>query len=87
MRGQLLMGSDDIENRMASLGINEMIFQGYRSVEEIIKEVESVNQDSLKIYLKNHFDLTKVSSILMGPQVSELKTWLQDYDFSKPLGK
>ena len=32
VRGQLLMGSDDIENRMTSLGVNEMIFEDYRSV-------------------------------------------------------
>lgn len=87
VRGQLLMGSDDIENRMVSLGVNEMIFQDYRSVEAVIEEVEAVNQDSLKIYLKNHFDLAKIGAVLMGPGVSELKDWIEDYDFSKPLKK
>lgn len=83
VRGQLLMGSDDIENRMTSLGVNEMIFEEYRSVEHVIKEVEQVSEQSVKAYLKDHFDLEKLAVILMGPQVSKLKPWVMNLDFSK----
>lgn len=83
VRGQLLMGSDDIENRMSSLGVNEMIFEDYRSVESVIEEIEAVNEDSIRHYLKNYFELDKMGMVLMGPKVSELKSWVEGYDFSK----
>lgn len=82
VRGQLLMGSDDVENRMTSLGVNEMVFEDYRSVENVIKEVEKVSAESVKYYLKNHFDLNKMSIILMGPGMKSHKTWIENYDFS-----
>ncbi len=83
VRGQLLMGSDDIENRMTSLGVNEMIFADYRSVEKVIQEVEAVSEKSIKMYLKEHFDLEKMAVILMGPHVSKMKPWVNAINFAK----
>lgn len=83
VRGQLLMGSDDIENRMTSLGVNEMIFNEYRSVESVINEIEKVSAESIKHYLKEHFELEKMSVILMGPKVTELKPWVTKLNFAK----
>lgn len=83
VRGQLLMGSEDSENRMSSLGVNEMIFQEYRPVDRVIREIEAIDQKSVNDYIKNYFDLEKMSVILMGPKASENKTWLSDYNFSK----
>ena len=83
VRGQLLMGSDDVENRMSSLGVNEMVFEEYRSVESVISEIEKVSVQSVNNYLKNEFDLTKVSILLMGPEVNLLKEWVEAFDFSK----
>ncbi len=83
VRGQLLMGSDDIENRMTSLGVNEMVFEDYRSVERVIKEIEAVSEKSIKAYLKDHFDLEKMAVVLMGPQVSKMKSWVNAIDFSR----
>ncbi len=83
VRGQLLMGSDDIENRMSSLGLNEMIFENYRSVEKVISEIELVSVESMAAFLKAYFDLTKVAVTLMGPELQKQKTWLKNYDFSR----
>lgn len=83
VRGQLLMGSDDIENRMTSLGVNEMVFADYRSVEKVIQEVEAVDEKSIKMYLKEHFDLEKMAVILMGPHVSKMKPWVNAINFAK----
>lgn len=83
VRGQLLMGSDDIENRMTSLGVNEMIFNGYRSVETVIQQVEAVTEKSIRAYMREHFDLSKVSVALMGPKLKDHKEWLQNYDFTR----
>lgn len=83
VRGQLLMGADDIENRMSSLGINEMIFEDYRSVDSVIEEIEAVDEDSIRKYFKKYFELEKMAMVLMGPGVSHLKSWVENFDFSK----
>ena len=83
VRGQLLMGSDDIENRMTSLGVNEMIFGEYRSVDSVIKEVDAISEKSIREYLKNHFDLSQMSVVLMGPKLAEIQDWVTHLDFSK----
>lgn len=83
VRAQLLMGSDDVENRMSSLGVNEMIYSNYRSVDSVIAEIDAVTVKSMNYYLRNHFDLKKISAFLMGPQTKQYKAWLLDYDFSK----
>lgn len=83
VRGQLLMGSDEIENRMASLGVNEMIFEKYKSVDSIIAEVEKVSLDSVMEYIEMYFNLDKVSAVLLGPNLKQHEAWLQNLDFSK----
>lgn len=83
VRGQLLMGSDDVENRMSSLGVNEMIFNEYRSVESVIAEIDKITEKSMKQYIREYFDLSKMSVVLMGPNLKEHNEWLQDYDFTK----
>ena len=86
VRGQLLMGSDDIENRMSSLGVNEMIFKTYKPVDLIISEIEKVTEDSMKEYIKKFMDLSKTSVVLMGPQLKQHNEWLQKYNFAKNRG-
>jgi predicted Zn-dependent peptidase len=83
VRGQLLMGSDDVENRMGSLGVNEMIFEDYRSVERVIEQIEKVTLKSVNKYIKSDFDLDKVSIILMGSELASLKSWIENYNFNK----
>lgn len=83
VRGQLLMGSDDIENRMASLGINEMIFKTYRPVDSVIAEIEKVSEKSMKEYIRHHFDLSKMSVVVMGPNLNPYEEWLENYNFAR----
>ncbi len=64
--GQILLGADDIENRMNSLGVNEMVFGRYRSVEEVLNEITQVDLKSLRKYMDKYFDLSKLSLMLMG---------------------
>ena len=77
------MGSDDVENRMSSLGVNEMIFEDYRSVERVIEQIEKITLKSINEYIKNQFDLNKISILLMGSELKDLKSWIENYDFSK----
>jgi predicted Zn-dependent peptidase len=76
--GQILLGSDDMENRMTSLGVNEMVFGNYRSVEQVIRDVRSVNEKSMSKFVKTYLDFDKVSALLVGPNTSEFKSWWEN---------
>jgi len=66
VKGQILLGAEDMENRMNSLGINEMIFGEYRPVDEVIADIEKVNKRSISEYMNQHFSLDDVSFMIMG---------------------
>lgn len=83
VRGQLLMNSDDVENRMSSLGINEMVFEKHLSIEKVIEGIDRVNVTSMRAFLNDQFDLKKVSVMIMGPDINRHKEWLGKYNFSK----
>lgn len=76
--GQILLGSDDMENRMTSLGINEMVFGEYRSVEQVIKDVKSVTEKSMKKYISTHLDFKNLSGLLVGSDALEFQDWWND---------
>jgi len=83
VRGQLLMGSDEIENRMASLGLNEMIFEKYKSVDHVITEIEKVTEKSMNEYIKKYLDLSKAAVVLIGPHLEPHRDWLNKFNFAK----
>jgi predicted Zn-dependent peptidase len=66
VKGQILLGAEDMENRMSSLGVNEMIFQKYRPVDEVIEDIEKVTLKSVRDYVKKYFDMDKASLMVMG---------------------
>ncbi|HEX4924696.1 MAG TPA: pitrilysin family protein [Bdellovibrionales bacterium] len=68
VRGGILLGSDDVESRMNSLGVNEMVFGRYRPVEEIVSEVEATDSRSLANYLKKKVPLHRKGVLVLGPQ-------------------
>lgn len=80
VKGSILLGSDDIENRMTSLAVNEMVFGQYRSVESVIEEINQVTVDSVNYYLRHEIDLGLASGVLLGPGVSEHKKWWGDLE-------
>ncbi len=64
--GGLVLESDDIENRMNTLGYNEMIFRDYRSVDQTIADLEKVTVDSMNVFLKKYFDTSRMGAIVIG---------------------
>lgn len=76
--GSILLGSDDIENRMTSLAVNEMVFGRYRAVESVIDEIKAVTVDSVNDYIRNVLDLDKAAGVLLGPEVTKLQDWWTD---------
>lgn len=78
--GSILLGSDDIENRMTSLAVNEMVFGKYKAVEAVIDEIKAVTVDSVNHYIQNELSLNKASGVLLGPGVNELKSWWDELE-------
>ncbi len=66
VKGQILLAADDIENRMNSLAVNEMVFGEYRSVESVIGEIEKVNRDSVQEYLESFLKPEDLGVLILG---------------------
>ncbi|MEO0335019.1 MAG: pitrilysin family protein, partial [Pseudomonadota bacterium] len=66
VKGQILLGADDIENRMNSLGVNEMVFGEYRPVSKVLNEIDSVSQESVKAYMSKYMNPSNFGIYLLG---------------------
>lgn len=66
VKGQILLGAEDMENRMNSLGINEMVFNQYRPIDEVIHEIDEVSVRSTTEYVNKFFNMENVSLMVMG---------------------
>lgn len=66
VKGQILLGADDIDNRMNSLAVNEMVFGRYRSVDEVIQDIDRISPDSIHSYIETYLDLDRAALLLMG---------------------
>jgi predicted Zn-dependent peptidase len=68
VKGSILLSADDIENRMNSLGVNEMVFGKYRPVEKVVQEIEEVNLDGMNKFIKDYVDFEAASIMTMGEE-------------------
>jgi predicted Zn-dependent peptidase len=75
VKGSILLGSDDIENRMQSIAVNEMVFSKYKSVDAIIAEIDQVSVASINHFIKDKFDFERLGGLLMGGGAGELEDW------------
>jgi predicted Zn-dependent peptidase len=66
VKGQILLGAEDMENRMNSLGVNEMVFGEYRPIDQVIAEIDKVSVKSVNDYVRKYFDLDQTSLMVMG---------------------
>ena len=78
LRGSILLGSDDIENRMNSIAVNELVFNSYRPVDDIIFEINEVSKKSIENYLETYFESAKFGAIVIGNQASKFKNMIED---------
>jgi predicted Zn-dependent peptidase len=60
---------------MTSIGVNEMVFNKYKSVEEIIAEIDAVSAKSVQEFIQKYFDLEQMAAVLMGGGAKELEDW------------
>ncbi|MGZ3747753.1 MAG: M16 family metallopeptidase [Pseudobdellovibrionaceae bacterium] len=79
--GNILLGSDDIENRMTSIAVNEMVFGDYRSVDSVIQQIQKVTKASVDDFIHERFDTNKIAGVLMGAGVDSLNKWWRDFEF------
>jgi predicted Zn-dependent peptidase len=78
VKGSILLGADDVENRMHSLAVNEMMFGRYRPVEDVIKGIESVNSDSIHEFIETKMDIDQLGMLLIGPMPeAPTEKWLK----------
>jgi predicted Zn-dependent peptidase len=65
-KGQIIIGSEDIDSRMNSLAINEMVFGHYRSVDEVISDIDKINTESLMKYIQKTLKKDQIGLFTMG---------------------
>lgn len=66
LKGQILLGAEDMESRMNSLGINELVFNEYRPIDDVIADIERVSRRSVADYVDKYIDLKDASLMVMG---------------------
>lgn len=79
--GSLLLGADDVDNRMNSIAINEFIFEKYKSPEDVVKEVQEVTADDLHEFIDKWLRPEKMAGVLMGPGLSQKEDWWKNWEF------
>jgi predicted Zn-dependent peptidase len=80
--GSLLLGADDVDNRMNSIAINELVFGEYRSPEDVVAEVEKVTSDKLHEFIDHWIKPEKIAGVLMGPSLSNKQEWWENWEFT-----
>ncbi len=66
VKASIVMGMDDLESRMNSIGVNEMIFKKYRSAEAVIEDLDKISIESFNKMLPNSLIQDKMSILCMG---------------------
>lgn len=77
VRGQLLMAGEDIESRMHSLALNEMVYGEYRPIQSVIDEMKRIKLSGVNDYIDTYFDEEQMSVYLLGNvKEKEASKWL-----------
>lgn len=78
VKGQLLIASEDIESRMSSLAVNEMVYGHYRSVDSVIAEMEKISLKGVNNYIDEYLGMEDLSLFLLGAvQENKDKKWMK----------
>lgn len=77
--GNILLGADDMENRMNSIAVNEMVFGKYKSIDNVIAEIQKVNAKSVNHFIESRIHLDLLSGAMVGADLSHLQDWWQSF--------
>lgn len=75
IKGAILLGSEDVENRMNSIAVNELMFKKPKTIKDIQAMINRISVDSVDQYLKYHMDLELLSGVILGPKVESKSSW------------
>jgi predicted Zn-dependent peptidase len=76
--GSILLGSEDIENRMSSIGLNEMIFQDYRDIYQVKNDIEKISMDSIHEFIDRYINIDKMAAVVMGENAHRLQSCIEN---------
>jgi predicted Zn-dependent peptidase len=66
VKGNILMGLESSNSRMANLARQEMYFQQFFTVEEIIARIDAVRADQVQTMAQRLFDPNRIAVTLLG---------------------
>lgn len=64
--GEILMGADDLDSRMNSIALNDMIFGEYRTPETVADEINQIDISHMNQYFLNYFN-EQPGVMILGP--------------------
>ncbi len=67
IKGQIQLANEDLEFRMNSMAISDLMLGRNRSLEEVIEEIDKVSVDRVNEYAKIFWDPQTLGSLLLGP--------------------
>ncbi len=67
--GEILMGQDDLDSRMNSIALNEMIFGEYRPPEKVAAEINQIDIKQMNEYFADYFT-RQPGVMILGPRKS-----------------
>ncbi|MGE0632847.1 MAG: M16 family metallopeptidase, partial [Pseudobdellovibrionaceae bacterium] len=79
LNGAILLGSDDVENRMTSLGVNEMVYGHYRPVEKVIAEIDAVTLDSTHEFLEEKLRIDQAGLLVVGSGTGRIEKQVKEW--------
>ncbi len=65
--GEILMGADDLDSRMNSIALNELIFGEYRPPEKVASEINEIDTDQMNRYFSDYFS-EEPGVMILGPK-------------------
>ncbi|MCS6838109.1 MAG: insulinase family protein [Bdellovibrionaceae bacterium] len=77
IRGQTVLASFDPENRMGSLGVQELYFQKPETLSHYLKNYQKITQSHLKQFVKKRLNLSQAGVFLYGSQASKFPPFVQ----------
>lgn len=67
LKGQIQLANEDLEFRMNSLAINDLMLGRNRAIEEVIEEIDKVSVDRVNEYARIFWDAQNMGSLFLGP--------------------
>jgi predicted Zn-dependent peptidase len=82
VKGAILLGADDVDNRMTSIAVNEIVFGKYKPIETVVEEIDSVSLKSINQFIEKYVRPDQVAAVLMGGGARDLESWIKEAEIA-----